>query len=103
MRLPTTGADEVADAMALGRQELGDEPPVAPLPGRLGAHEAGRRLGQRPGEGLLPLSLPHAGGVAPEGGHPEAGEPLLARLAAPAAAELDGVAIGDAGRLEGIP
>lgn len=103
MRLPTAGADEMDDAVALGGQELGDEPPVAPLPGRLGAHEAGRPLGKRVGEGLLPLSRPHAGGVAPKRGHPEAAELFLTRLAAPAAAELDGVAIGDAGRLERIP
>src|SRR5919201_859269 len=76
-------------------QELGDQPPVAARPERLGAHEARRRLGQRFLERLLPGLGAHPRRVAAERTDPEAAELLLARLPAAAAAELDRVPVGD--------
>lgn len=93
---------EMDDFLAAGDQELGDETPVAPLPGGLGAHEARGRLGKLTREGVLPLRGAHAGGVAPEGRDPEAAELLLTRLAAEASAELDRVPIHDPGLGESV-
>src|SRR6266700_8030251 len=90
-------ADQVHDLVAAGRQELGDQAPVAAPPGCLGAHEAGSRLREGLAEGLLPRGRAHPRSVAPEGGHAQAREPLLSRLAAEAAAQLDRVPVGDPG------
>src|SRR5438105_14822639 len=90
------------DFVAPCDEKLGDQAPVAAPPDRLGAHEARRRASERLGERLLPCGSPHPRGVAPEGSHAQAGEPLLARLAAEAAAELDRVLVHDAGLLERV-
>jgi hypothetical protein len=53
-------------------------------------------------EGLLPLGRAHPGGVASEGGYPEAAEPLLTGLVSQPPAELDCVAVGDAGAADRV-
>src|SRR5919201_6043200 len=90
------------DGFATREEELGDQAPVAARPERLGAHEAGHRVGERFLEGALPLLRAHPRGVAPEGRDANAAEALLSRLAAAAAAELFGVAVRDAGRAQGL-
>ena len=102
MGLAAAGAEQVDDLVPAGRQQLGDQAPVAPPPDGLGAHEAGRRPGELGGEGGLPRFRPHPRGVAAEGGDADAAEVLLARLAAPAPAELDRVPVADAGFVEGV-
>src|SRR5262245_8401667 len=94
MGLGSVRPEEMGDLLSTGSQELGDESPVAPLPGRLGAHEARGRLPKRFGQGGLPGVAAHPRGVAAEGWCVYAGEVVLARLAAPSAAEPDCVPIG---------
>src|SRR5215208_1100503 len=94
---PLAGPDQVDDVVPTRDQELRDQPPVAPLPRCLGAHQAGRGLRERLGECRLPLRGAHARGVAAERCHADARKALLARLAASAAAELDRVAVADGG------
>jgi uncharacterized cupredoxin-like copper-binding protein len=89
------GPDQVHDLVPAGGEQFGDQAPMATPPECLGAHEARRRLGQRAGERLLPLGPPHAGGVAPKGGRADAGEALLAGLAAATPAQLQRVPVGD--------
>src|SRR3982751_3787873 len=89
--------------MTPGDQELGDQAPVALLPGRLGAHEARGRPGEFPVEGLLPLGRSHPGRVAAERGHPETVELVLAWLAASPPAEFHCMAVDDPGGGEGLP
>jgi hypothetical protein len=93
--LTPAGAQEVDDVLAAGNEQLGDQTPVTPLPGRLGAHERWRWLGQLPGKSVLPVGGSHPGRVASEGRDTDAAELLLAGLAAPAAAELDRVTVRD--------
>ena len=94
------GAEQMRHGVAPGDEQLRDQTPVAAVPIRLGAHEAGGGLGELFLERPLPAGRPHAGGVAPERGDAEARERFLARLAAESAAQLDGVAVDDAGPLE---
>src|SRR4051794_17167662 len=91
------GAGEMEDVAAARGQELGDQPAGGAPRQRLGAHEARRRRGERIGERSLELRPCHPRRVAAEGGRRHAREPLLARLAAAPATELDGVAVLDAG------
>lgn len=93
MRLDLVRAEEVKGGMASGREQLGDEPPVAALPERLGAHEARGGLRERAGQSLLPGLRGHARRVAAEGRDGEAGEALLVRLGASPAPELHDVPI----------
>src|SRR5919201_436780 len=74
---PFARPEQVDDLVAASRQELRDQPPVAPPPERFGAHEAGRRRGERLGEGGLPLRPAHPRRVAPECRDADAGEALL--------------------------
>jgi hypothetical protein len=90
------------DSVAACNEQLGDQPPVAAPPERLGAHEAGRRICKRLGEGALPGLGSHPGRVAAEGGDSEAAEPFLARLAAAAAAQFHRVAVGDSRVAQGL-
>lgn len=92
--------DEVEDRVPAGDQQISDQPPMAPPPERLGAHETRCRLLERAIESLLPGVGRHPRRIAPEGGGVDAGEPLLAELAASPSAELDLVAIRDPGRAE---
>src|SRR5579859_1120860 len=64
LRLP--GADEVEDLVTARDEQVCDQAAMAAPPERLGAHEARRRLGERPLQGLLPRRRRHPGGVAPE-------------------------------------
>src|SRR5262245_8565843 len=102
MALPPPGPPEVAHRVAPRRQELGDQAAVAALPRRLCAHEARRGLSELAREGLLPVGRAHPGGVAPEGGYPEAAEPLLTRFVSQPPAELDCAAVGDARGADGV-
>ena len=88
------------DFVASGLEQLRDEPPVAALPRCLGAHEDRIGLGERIRERRLPLRAPHAGRIAREGA--EALEALLTGLAGAKPAELDRMAIVDAGRLQAL-
>src|SRR5919201_5976747 len=88
------------DGLASDREELGDQAAVTAPPDGLGTHEAGSRLGQLLGESVLPGLRPHPRGVAAEGGDPDAGELLLARLAGSPAAEFSRMAVRDPGLLE---
>ncbi len=89
---------EVHDFMRARREELGDQAPVTAPPGRFGAHEAGRRFGERTRERVLPFPPSHPRRVASKGRRPEAVKALLAGLARSPAAELDLVLVGDPGR-----
>jgi hypothetical protein len=100
MELALAGPDQMRHGMAPSDEELRDEPAVATKPRRLGAHETRARLTQGLVQRGLPLGCSHARHVAAE--RTEAGEALLARLAAPSAPELDRVAVGDSRRLEGV-
>src|SRR5438132_6808059 len=95
--LPASRTEQVDHDQAPRRQELGDQPAVTLLPGRLSAQDARPPPVELPGEGLLELRCGHTRGVAPESLDPDAAESLLARLPASPAAELDGVAVVDAG------
>src|SRR5438105_5897386 len=84
------------DGLSAGGQQLRDQPAMAAPPDGLGAHEARRGLRKGGCERRLPLGRPHTGGVAAEGGDPQAAEPALAGLTASPPAELDGVPVRDA-------
>ncbi len=101
MAILAARAQQMGNVGPAGGEQLCDQPAVAPLPGRLGAHEAGGRLGQLRGEGGLPGVAAHARGVASERGRPDAPELLLAGLAAAAAAKFDGVPVDGAGGSRG--
>jgi len=94
-------AEEVEDLVAAGREELGDEAAVAPLPGRLCAQEARRGLRERLGERPLPLRPFHPRCIAAEGRRRDAVETLLAGLSTAPPAELRSVAVADPGRRHG--
>src|SRR5437868_14829722 len=101
MRFGLSRADEMADVVASGVEELGEQTPVAALPRRLRAHQARRRRGECLRECGLPRLSGHAGGVGAEGVHPDAGEALLSRLVRePPAKRIDG-AVADSGLAEG--
>src|SRR5581483_1767989 len=100
MRLGPAGTKQMDDVVAARGEELGDQPPVASDPERLGAHQARRGLGERFLEPLLPRLGPHSRRVAPERRHADAAEAILTRLSTQASAELDGVPVGDPGRVE---
>lgn len=89
--------EQVEHVVAARHEQLGDQLSVATPPNRLGAEEAGRRLLERSGQRLLPLGRPHARGVIAERGRADAGEALLAGLAAAAAAQRLGMPVGDPG------
>ena len=95
MRLLPAGAEQVDDRVAARDEQLCDQPPVAPPPDRLGAHEARARPRQLRRERRLPRRGSHARGVAAEGREANAGEALFAGLAAPPATELERVAVRD--------
>src|SRR5437763_6672777 len=97
MRLPHARSKQMDDAVPARRQQLGDEAAMAPPPHRLGAHEAWGRLRERGPQCLLPGGLAHPRRIAPEGRRSDAREALLARLATPATAKLDLMAVGDPG------
>jgi len=84
------------------RQQVGDEAPVAALPGSLRAHEGRRGIGERLGEGVLPVLTSHSGRVGPEGRLANAAEAFLARLGAPHPTELDRVYVCHPGPGEGL-
>lgn len=76
-------------------EQLGDQPAVTAAPVCLCAHEARIRFCEGVGESLLPLRLPHPRGVAAERRSPDAGETLLAGLAAETSAEGLGMPVAD--------
>src|SRR5438067_2132109 len=96
MRLSPRGAEQVQNRVAVGDEELGDQPPVAPPPNGLRAHEAGDGLRDLLVERRLPLGVAHPCRVAAESTDAKATEAFFARFAAAPAAELDRVAVGDA-------
>jgi uncharacterized cupredoxin-like copper-binding protein len=96
VRLRFARPDEVDDVMASDDEEIGDQATVTALPERLRAHEAGSGFCKRRRKLVLPLAPAHARRVASERSDPHAAEPLLARLTAPPASELDRVAVADA-------
>jgi len=100
VRLALAGPDQMRHRMTPSDEELRDEPAVATKPGSLGAHETRGRLAQGVGQRSLPLGCSHARRVAAE--RAQAREALLARLAAPPATQLDGVAVRDSRRLKGV-
>src|SRR3954453_3958883 len=101
VRLAVTGLEQVDHLVAFSLQELRDQAAVAPPPQRLGAHEAGLGLCERRRKGLLPLGRAHAGGIAGEGGAPDAAEPVPPGFPAAPAAELQRVSVVDAGAFDG--
>ena len=92
--------DQMRHRMTASDEELRDKPAVATKPGSLCAHETWGRLTEGVGERSLPLGCSHARRVAAECA--QASEALLARLAAPPAAELDGVAVLDPRRVKSV-
>jgi hypothetical protein len=98
--LALAGPDQMRHRMTPSDEELRDEPAVATKPGSLGAHETRGRRAEGVGQRSLPLGCSHARRVAAE--RAQASEALLARLAAPPAPELDGVAIPDSRRPKGV-
>ena len=98
--LALAGPDQMRHKMTASDEELRDKPAVATKPGSLGAHETWGRLTEGVGQCGLPLGSSHARHVAAE--RAQASEALLARLAAPPASELDGVAVRDPRRVKSV-
>ena len=83
VRLLPAGAEQVYDRVAARDEQLCDQPPVAPPPDRLGAHEARAQPRQLRRERRLPRRGSHARGVAAEGREANAGEALFAKYRRP--------------------
>src|SRR2546422_342572 len=93
VRLDAARADEVADLVAAGVEQLGDQPAGALRPRRLGAHQRWLGFGEGRREALLPAGRAHPRRIGTEGRHADAVEPLLAGLVAEPPAELDHVPV----------
>src|SRR5919197_748501 len=72
VRLSLARPDEVDHLVPARGEQLRDQAPVAARPERLGAHEAGSRLGKSVPERALPGVRAHARGVAAKRSDPDA-------------------------------
>ena len=98
--VPLVGRGDGALVAFVGRErgeQLGDQTPVAAPPKRFGTHHTRCWSSNYTPKRMLPLGLSHPRRVASEGGCADAGEALLAWLAAPESAELDLVPVLDSG------